>query len=363
MARQQNQNQQRQGGGNMPPRLTQPADVSYPDIAAEYEIPKPLWHALANLYPGANPNSLAMVFEYCKARSLDPLKKPVHIVPMYIEDKTTGQSAMRDVIMPGIQEMRTTAARTNAYAGQDPVVLGPMIKVPVTNAEDAPDNVNTIEVPQYAEVTVYKLVQGKRYAFTHREYFLEAVARKRSGLINEMWQKRPIGQLSKCAEAGALRKAFPEELGGEYAAEEMEGREEFATATVVNEHGASGIPEPTTVGQETAAPEAVPTGEVADVEVPEPAAQPAVAVTEVATPAERAEVKQTPKAEAKPAQQAAAEPPATGFEVNLPDGAKRVVEAEMAKRGVTMPQLLAKLGANLEIANINQALGLIKGWQ
>ena len=36
-----------------------------------------------------------------------------------------------------------------------------------------------------------------------------------------MWKQRPYGQLEKCAEAAALRKAFPEELGNEYAAEEM----------------------------------------------------------------------------------------------------------------------------------------------
>ena len=39
-----------------------------------------------------------------------------------------------------------------------------------------------------------------------------------------MWGKRPRGQLDKCVEAAALRKAFPEELGNVYAAEEMEGR-------------------------------------------------------------------------------------------------------------------------------------------
>jgi len=39
-----------------------------------------------------------------------------------------------------------------------------------------------------------------------------------------MWAKRPRGQLEKCAEAAALRRAFPEEIGNEYAAEEVEGQ-------------------------------------------------------------------------------------------------------------------------------------------
>ncbi|MGJ2639770.1 recombinase RecT, partial [Salmonella enterica subsp. enterica serovar Paratyphi A] len=41
---------------------------------------------------------------------------------------------------------------------------------------------------------------------------------------NSMWAKRPYGQIDKCVEAAALRKAFPEELANTYAAEEMEGR-------------------------------------------------------------------------------------------------------------------------------------------
>jgi hypothetical protein len=39
-----------------------------------------------------------------------------------------------------------------------------------------------------------------------------------------MWSNRPVGQLEKCAEAGALRRAFPEEIGNALTAEEMEGQ-------------------------------------------------------------------------------------------------------------------------------------------
>ena len=35
-----------------------------------------------------------------------------------------------------------------------------------------------------------------------------------------MWQKRPRGQLDKCAEAAALRGAFPEEIGDEFTSDE-----------------------------------------------------------------------------------------------------------------------------------------------
>jgi hypothetical protein len=40
-----------------------------------------------------------------------------------------------------------------------------------------------------------------------------------------MWRKRPYGQLAKCAEAQALRKAFPEIISQHPTAEEMEGKD------------------------------------------------------------------------------------------------------------------------------------------
>ena len=46
----------------------------------------------------------------------------------------------------------------------------------------------------------------------------------KSGAPNDRWKRSPFGQIEKCAEAAALRLAFPEEIGNDYAAEEMEGQ-------------------------------------------------------------------------------------------------------------------------------------------
>jgi phage recombination protein Bet len=175
-----------------------------------YGIDKATWLALSNsIYPGAAPESIIMVHQYCKARNLDPLKKPAHIVPMPVTDAKTGNTVWRDVVMPGISEHRITAMRTGKYAGMDQPVVGDEIEF------------KGVKAPEFMTVTVYRMIDGVRVPFPHTEYFVESVQTKKNGEINAMWTRRPRGQLLKCVEAGALRKAFPEELGGEITAEEM----------------------------------------------------------------------------------------------------------------------------------------------
>jgi phage recombination protein Bet len=168
-----------------------------------------------SLYPGAALPSIKMVVSYCRAAQLDPMQKPVHIVPMW--DKNA--KAMRDVIMPGVGLYRTQAARTGEYAGVSEPEFGP----------DVTEKVGGIEMtyPKWCKVIVKRLLQnGVMAEFPSVEYWREnyATAGKDSEAPNAMWKKRPYGQIAKCAEAQALRKAFPE-IGSQPTAEEMEGKE------------------------------------------------------------------------------------------------------------------------------------------
>lgn len=173
-----------------------------------------LWNAIgSSIFPGASDDSKLMAIDYCKSRGLDIMKKPCHIVPMNVKDAKTGQYSWRDIIMPGIAEIRITADRTGNYAGQDAPVFGPIVETTFGKTEHL--------VPEFCTVTVYKIIYGQRVAFTHTEFFEEACNTKNDGSLNSMWSKRKRGQLAKCAEAGALRKAFPEESGGIISAEEV----------------------------------------------------------------------------------------------------------------------------------------------
>src|SRR3989304_9448197 len=95
------------------------AAMTLPERGARRGVTEAQWRTLCHsLYPGADPQSVLMVIDYCAARKLDPLKKPCHIVPMEVKDATTGQYVWRDVVMPGIYEDRTTAPRPGEYPGQ-----------------------------------------------------------------------------------------------------------------------------------------------------------------------------------------------------------------------------------------------------
>lgn len=189
-----------------------PKDPSLPQAVSDRGITKEQWRTLMkSLYPGADSSSVLMVIDYCKSRKLDPMKKPCHIVPMRVKDARSGNYEWRDVVMPGVYELRTTAMRTGEYMGHSKPEYGEMI-----------DHAG-VTAPEYCELEIYRWHPGSqtRIAFPVRVYFRESVATDRNGTANQRWAKAPIQMLTKCAEAAGLREAFPDELGGEMSAEEM----------------------------------------------------------------------------------------------------------------------------------------------
>lgn len=195
-------------------------NAALPEPVTRRGVNEAQWRTLCtSLYPGANPQSVLMVIDYCQARRLDPLKKPCHIVPMEVKDAKTGNYSWRDVVMPGIYEIRTTAQRTGEYLGHEKAEYGP------------PVDYMGVSAPEYCDFTVKRWnTRAQMVAlFPVRVMFAEVVAvtkdkRSQEWKANSRWSKAPFQMLTKCAEAASLREAFPDELGGEQTAEEMDGQ-------------------------------------------------------------------------------------------------------------------------------------------
>lgn len=180
------------------------------------------WRTLFNLFPGAHPDSALMVWDYCQARKLDPLKKPCHIVPMRV--KQNGEWITRDVVMPGIYEYRITAQRTGLYLGHTEPVFGP-------EAEYL-----GVKAPEWCSMTIFRLNEKirEKVPYPVKVWFAEVVGTSfdkntKKDYVNDRWSRAPIQMLTKCAEAAGLREAFPEEFGGEATAEEMDGQRQTAS--------------------------------------------------------------------------------------------------------------------------------------
>lgn len=197
------------------------------------------WRVLCeSVFPSAKtPEAIVMALDYCRVRNLDPFKRPVNIVPMW---NSTLQANV-ETVWPGINEVQITASRTGHYAGMDEPKWGPdktrvfegTRKWKEGNSWKEEHLKKEITYPEWCAVTVYRIVDGQRCAFTEPVYWEEAYARAgKTEVPNEMWSKRPRGQIIKVAKAFSLRAAFPEE--GEYTAEEMEGKEISAGGVVID---------------------------------------------------------------------------------------------------------------------------------
>jgi phage recombination protein Bet len=194
-----------------------------PEPVARRGITEAQWRTLCtSLYPGAKSESVLMVIDYCAARKLDPLKRPCHIVPIEVKNAKTGAYEWRDVVLPGIYELRTTAQRSGLYLGHGAWEYGPL------------ETCAGVSAPAWCATTVYRWNRevGVRAEYPVRVLFREVVALNKERKANSRWAKAPVQMLTKCTEAAGLREAFPDEIGGEQTAEEMDGQRAIDVQTV-----------------------------------------------------------------------------------------------------------------------------------
>lgn len=176
-----------------------------PEVAAAMQLHDrlaPLRNALG--LPRDITDSELQLFAMVAHRTgLDPFARQIYAV------RRKGKLVFQD----GIDGHRAAAERTGQYAGSDEPEFGP-----VCGCGKAPEG-----HPEWARVIVHRVrTDGVVVHQPAKVWWHEFAPDPISGDEAFMWRKFPRNQLAKCAEAAALRKAFPKVLGQVYVGEEMD---------------------------------------------------------------------------------------------------------------------------------------------
>lgn len=158
---------------------------------------------------GLSDDELRLFAEVCNVKRLDPFAKQIYGIKRY--DRQLNREVM--TIQVGIDGFRLIADRTGKYEGQGP---------PMWCGEDGVwrDVWLLKTAPVAARATVFR--KGFREPMVRVALYSEYVQTKDGVVPVAMWSKMKANQLHKCAEALALRAAFPAELSGLHSTEEME---------------------------------------------------------------------------------------------------------------------------------------------
>lgn len=154
--------------------------------------------------PEATDDELALFVQRCKSTGLDPFANQIYLVKRSSTSPATMQT--------GIDGFRLVAQRTGERDGED---------APEWCGEDGKFHpIWTGKVPPLAcRVIIYRKGHSRGYPAT--AYWQFYAQTKANGELNNIWTKGSAHMLCKCAEALALRKAFPNELSGLYTSDEM----------------------------------------------------------------------------------------------------------------------------------------------
>lgn len=163
--------------------------------------------------PGLNMSreEFTLHVDYCNKRKLDPLGKDVYWVRR--QSKINGQ--WKTILTPqgSIDSFRKRALRHPEYEGQEG---------PFWCGEDGVwrDVWLSSKPPAACKVGIWR--KRFRNPLWATVKFSEYAQKDKDGNLTKFWRDMAANQIAKCAEELAIRRAFPEEFGGEYGEDEME---------------------------------------------------------------------------------------------------------------------------------------------
>lgn len=192
---------------------------------------------LERMCAGATSQERALLMQTAAAMGLNP------VIGGYIHGVKRYDGRQRREILTiqvGIAGYRLCALRSGDFQGR---------KGPEWCAADGQWRDSWTDPRPPAACRVGILRRGFTDVLWHVEHFSEAVQTSKEGKPLGLWGKRPAAMLAKCAEAGALRAAFPDLLSGTYAPEEMGGDDSQAVTGIVVE----GRPDPIATADDPAA--------------------------------------------------------------------------------------------------------------
>ena len=177
---------------------------------------------------GASNEELALFLTVAQRSGLDPFTKQIHFVKRW----DTKQQREVGAFQVGIDGFRVIAARSPRYQGR----VGPWW----CGKDGVWHELWTAEEPPFA-AKVGVVVEGYREPVYATARWLAYRQTKKDGGLTRFWAEMGPEQLAKCAEALALRIAFPNDLSGLETDDEMAQADNHEPRIIVQRPAAAAI--------------------------------------------------------------------------------------------------------------------------